>query len=82
MDTGSAIALRGGFAAQGTREGFMEEAAFQLALRNWMSFGLSGMRRALQAEKTAGRRAPTKLAVHRLLQRVVLAKASDNIFFL
>lgn len=46
----------------------MEEVAFQLGLRNWVSFGLARLRRAFQAEKAACTKALLKPAVHRLLQ--------------
>lgn len=46
----------------------MEEVAFPLGWRNWMSFELAGMRRrAFQAEGAACAKALTKRAVHGLL---------------
>lgn len=70
-----AVAHRGWISARGTKEIFTEEMAFQLGLRNWVSFEHARWTEAVQAEK-----ALTKPAVHRLLQRSSLAKAHDNTF--
>ena len=41
------------FSAQGTKESFVEEVAFQLGLWNWVSLEFTGIRQASQAEKGA-----------------------------
>ena len=45
-----------------------------------MSFELARLTEAFQAEKAVCTEALTKPAVHRLLQRLSLAKAHDNTF--